>query len=55
MRQLKEGKVENFPSQEELKCVMVEHSLMGEDTSLSVVDFIASGEAYHFLECFHSR
>lgn len=43
MRQLKDGKVENFPPQSELRCVMVEHSLQGEDTSLSIVDFIASG------------
>lgn len=44
MRQLRDGKVENFPPQDELRCVMVEHSLQGEDTSLSVIDFIASGE-----------
>jgi elongation factor 3 len=44
MRQLREGKVENFPPQDELHCVMVEHALQGEDTSLSVIDFIASGE-----------
>lgn len=44
MRQLRDGKVENFPPQDELRCVMVEHALQGEDTSLSVIDFIASGE-----------
>jgi elongation factor 3 len=44
MRQLREGKVENFPTQDELRCVMVEHALQGEDTSLSIIDFIASGE-----------
>ena len=43
MRQLRDGKVENFPPQDELRCVMVEHALQGEDTSLSVIDFIASG------------
>lgn len=42
MRQLRDGKVENFPPQDQLRCVMVEHSLQGEDTSLSVIDFIAS-------------
>ncbi|KAI0766466.1 P-loop containing nucleoside triphosphate hydrolase protein [Irpex lacteus] len=42
MRQLRDGKVENFPPQSELRCVMVEHSLQGEDTSLSIIDFIAS-------------
>ncbi|KAI0001287.1 P-loop containing nucleoside triphosphate hydrolase protein [Russula compacta] len=45
MRQLRDGKVENFPPQDELRCVMVEHSLQGEDTSLSVIDFIASDKA----------
>lgn len=44
MRQLKEGKVENFPPQEQLRCVMVEHSLQGEDGSLSVLDFIMAGK-----------
>jgi elongation factor 3 len=44
MRQLREGKVESFPPQDELRCVMVEHALQGEDTSLSIIDFIASGE-----------
>ncbi|KIY44429.1 hypothetical protein FISHEDRAFT_51569 [Fistulina hepatica ATCC 64428] len=42
MRQLRDGKVENFPPPDQLRCVMVEHSLQGEDASLSVLDFIAS-------------
>jgi elongation factor 3 len=41
MHQLRDGKAENFPPQDQLRCVMVEHSLQGEDTSLSVIDFIA--------------
>ncbi|KAF5325821.1 hypothetical protein D9611_000032 [Ephemerocybe angulata] len=45
MRQLRDGKVENFPPADQLKCVMVEHSLQGEDTSLSVIDFIAADPA----------
>ncbi|KAI0035881.1 P-loop containing nucleoside triphosphate hydrolase protein [Vararia minispora EC-137] len=45
MRQLRDGKVENFPPQDELRCVMVEHALQGEDTSLSIIDFIASDKA----------
>ena len=44
MRQLRDGKVENFPPQDQLRCVMVEHSLQGENTSLSVLDFVASGK-----------
>ncbi|CAK5281806.1 unnamed protein product [Mycena citricolor] len=42
MRQLRDGKVENFPPQSQLRTVMVEHALQGEDTTLSVIDFIAS-------------
>ncbi|KAF8895686.1 P-loop containing nucleoside triphosphate hydrolase protein [Gymnopilus junonius] len=45
MRQLRDGKVENFPPQDQLRCVMVEHSLQGEDGSLSVLDFIAADKA----------
>ncbi|KAG7098824.1 hypothetical protein E1B28_000728 [Marasmius oreades] len=45
MRQLRDGKVENFPPQDQLRCVMVEHSLQGEDTSLSVLDFIVADSA----------
>ncbi|KAF7428287.1 hypothetical protein PC9H_007508 [Pleurotus ostreatus] len=45
MRQLRDGKVENFPPQDQLRCVMVEHSLQGEDGSLSIIDFIAADKA----------
>lgn len=48
MRSLKDGKVENFPPQEMLRTVMVEHSLQGEDGSLSVIDFIAAGWSASF-------
>lgn len=44
MRQLRDSKVENFPPQDQLRAVMVEHSLQGEDGSLSVLDFIAAGK-----------
>jgi elongation factor 3 len=50
MRQLRDGKVENFPPQDFLRCVMVEHSLQGEDASLSIIDFIASGKLSCTLE-----
>ena len=43
LHQLRDGKVENFPPPSELRCVMVEHSLQGEDTSMSIIDFVASG------------
>ncbi|KAG6378159.1 armadillo-type protein [Boletus reticuloceps] len=45
MRQLRDGKVENFPSQDQVRCVMVEHALQSEDTSLSVLDFVASDKS----------
>ncbi|TDL26171.1 hypothetical protein BD410DRAFT_784225 [Rickenella mellea] len=45
MRQLRDAKVENFPPADQLRCVMVEHSLQGEDTSLPVIDFVASDKA----------
>jgi len=45
LKQLRDGKVENFPPPSQVKCVMVEHSLQGEDTSLNVIDFIASDPA----------
>ncbi|KAG9100764.1 hypothetical protein FRC06_003762 [Ceratobasidium sp. 370] len=35
-------RVENFPPQSELRAVMVEHALQGEDASLSILQFIAS-------------
>ncbi|KAG9048951.1 hypothetical protein FS837_011594 [Tulasnella sp. UAMH 9824] len=34
--------VENFPPQDEVRAVMVEHALQGEDRSLSIIDFIAA-------------
>ncbi|KAF8973154.1 hypothetical protein BDZ97DRAFT_1779739 [Flammula alnicola] len=40
-----EPTVENFPPQDKLRCVMVEHSLQGEDGSLTIIDFIAADPA----------
>ncbi|KAF8722000.1 Chromo (CHRromatin Organization MOdifier) domain, partial [Rhizoctonia solani] len=42
LRALRDGKVENFPPQSEVRAIMVEHALQGEDASLSILDFIAS-------------
>ncbi len=42
MKALRDGKVEGFPSQDELKTIMVEHALQGEDATLPIIDFIAS-------------
>jgi elongation factor 3 len=43
LKAIRDGKVEGFPSQDELKTIMVEHALQGEDTGSSIIDFIASG------------
>jgi elongation factor 3 len=45
LRAIRDGKVENFPPQDELRAVMCEHSLQGEDASLSIIDFIAAGSS----------
>ncbi|KAJ3316439.1 hypothetical protein HDU76_001791 [Blyttiomyces sp. JEL0837] len=42
MRQIAQGKVEGFPPADQVKTVMVEHALQGEDASLPVIDFIAA-------------
>ncbi|RSH80900.1 uncharacterized protein EHS24_008328 [Apiotrichum porosum] len=42
MKAIRDGKVEGFPAEDELRCIMVEHALQGEDTSMSIADFIAS-------------
>lgn len=44
MKAIRDGKVEGFPSQDELRCLMVEHALQGEDTSMKIIDFLASDE-----------
>ncbi|KAJ3102877.1 hypothetical protein HDU96_009478 [Phlyctochytrium bullatum] len=44
MRAIANNKVDGFPPPEELRTVMVEHALQGEDTSLAIIDFIASDE-----------
>ena len=41
MRSISLGKVEGFPSQDQLRTVFVEHSLQGEDGDLSVIDYLA--------------
>lgn len=42
MKAIRDGKVEGFPPQEELRTIMVEHALQGEDTSMAIIDFIAA-------------
>jgi elongation factor 3 len=42
MKAIRDQKVEGFPSQDELRCLMVEHALQGEDTSMAIVDFVAA-------------
>ncbi|KAJ3094052.1 hypothetical protein HDU97_008655 [Phlyctochytrium planicorne] len=44
MRAIAQGKVDGFPPADQIRTVMVEHALQGEDTSLAIVEFIASDE-----------
>ncbi|KAJ3073487.1 hypothetical protein HDU98_001415 [Podochytrium sp. JEL0797] len=44
MRAISLGKVDGFPSPEELRTVFVEHALQGEDASLPIIEFIAHDE-----------
>ena len=44
MKAIRDQKVEGFPSQDELRCLMVEHALQGEDTSIAIVDFVHADE-----------
>jgi len=44
LKAMRDGKVEGFPTQDQVRTVMVEHSLQGEDGSASILDFI-SGDA----------
>ncbi|KAF9585199.1 hypothetical protein BGW38_003469 [Lunasporangiospora selenospora] len=44
MRSIAQGKLEGFPSQDVLRSVFVEHSLQGEESDMSVIDFVASDE-----------
>jgi elongation factor 3 len=50
MRAISKGQVEGFPSQDELKCVFVEHKLQGEDAGLSVIDFLKADEGLSNVE-----
>ncbi len=42
LKAIRDGKVEGFPPQDQLRTLMVEHALQGEDTSLSITDYIAA-------------
>src|ERR1700733_4973400 len=51
LRAIRDGKVEGFPTQDEVRAVMVEHSLQGEDASLPIIDFIAAGVSQLSVNC----
>ncbi len=42
LKAMRDGKVEGYPSQDEVRTLMVEHSLQGEDGSTPIIDFIAN-------------
>ncbi len=50
MRAISLGKVDGFPTADELKCVFVEHKLQGTDAGLSVLEFLASDDGLQHLD-----
>jgi elongation factor 3 len=44
MKAIRDGKVEGFPPQDQLRTIMVEHALQGEDTSMKILDFVVSDQ-----------
>ncbi|WVN88120.1 uncharacterized protein L203_103321 [Cryptococcus depauperatus CBS 7841] len=42
MKAIRDGKVEGFPPQDELRTIMVEHALQGEDTSMAIIEFVVA-------------
>ncbi|KAI9278161.1 P-loop containing nucleoside triphosphate hydrolase protein [Umbelopsis sp. AD052] len=42
MRAISQGKLEGFPSQDQLRTVYVEHALQGEDTTVPILNFVCS-------------
>lgn len=42
LKAMRDGKVEGYPTQDQVRTVMVEHSLQGEDGSRPILDFVAS-------------
>ena len=46
LKAIANGKVDGFPSADQLKCVFVGHDLQGNDTSISVVDFLATDPSF---------
>lgn len=42
LKAMRDGKVDGYPSQDQVRTVMVEHSLQGEDGSTPIIDFIAN-------------
>ena len=44
LKAMRDGKVEGYPTQDEVKTIMVEHSLQGEDGSTPILDFLAGDQ-----------
>lgn len=42
MKAIRDQKVEGFPPQDQLRTLMVEHALQGEDATMAIIDFIAT-------------
>ena len=46
LKAMRDGKVEGYPTQGQVRTVMVEHSLQGEDGSTPIIDFIANSKEF---------
>ncbi|KAE8215735.1 hypothetical protein CF327_g1012 [Tilletia walkeri] len=44
LKAMRDGKVEGYPTQDQVRTIMVEHSLQGEDGSQPIIDFISANE-----------
>jgi len=45
LKAMRDGKVEGYPPPEQVRTIMVEHSLQGEDASLPILDFVAADKS----------
>lgn len=42
MKAIRDGKVENYPPQDQVRTIMVEHALQGEDTGSDILGFVSA-------------
>lgn len=49
LKAMRDGKVEGYPPPDQVKTIMVEHSLQGEDASLPILEFVAADKRFTHL------